>query len=213
MNLAQKIALWADKLRDISAMGLLFAKDPYDLERYQQVQTMSLEMFSLATGETLDELEPLRQTVFARPTPNSCADAAVVDNHGRMLLIRRANNGCWAMPGGVLEVGETPAEGCVREVLEETGFRCEPTQLVGVFDSRYHGYDVQHVYQFVFLCRPLSGEQIVATHEYETLEMGWFTADDLPENLDPNHISRIPEAFRVWRGDITPFFDSWEIGL
>ncbi|MCB0037959.1 MAG: NUDIX hydrolase N-terminal domain-containing protein, partial [Anaerolineales bacterium] len=41
MNIAHQIALWADKLRDVSAMGLLFAQDPYDRERYQQTQTIS----------------------------------------------------------------------------------------------------------------------------------------------------------------------------
>lgn len=41
------------------------------------------------------------------------------------------------MPGGGFRVGETPAEGPVREALEETGLKCEPVALVGVFDSRF----------------------------------------------------------------------------
>lgn len=208
MNIAQKVSLWADKLRDISAMGLLFARNQYDREHYQQVQTISLEMFAFATDTSVEALEPLRSTVFARPTPTACVDAAVIDENGRILLIQRAENGCWAMPSGVLEVGETPAEGCIREVLEETGIRCEPIELVGIFDSRYHGSVApHHIYQFVFLCRLLSSDIVQVTHADEILDMGWFTADNLPDDLDPNHITRIPEAFRVWEGDLTPFFD------
>lgn len=208
MNIAHKIALWADKLRDVSAMGLLFAQAPYDRERYQRTQTISLEMFSLATGQPFAELEPLRTTVLARPTPTTCVDAAVIDENGRLLLIQRADNGCWAMPGGISEVGESPAEGCVREMLEETGVPCEPVELVGIFDSRYHSLaGPHHVYQMLFLCRPLSTPTIPASHAHEILAMGWFTAVELPENLNPNHVTRIPEAFRVWQGDHIPFFD------
>ena len=60
------------------------------------------------------------------------------------------------MPGGALEVGETPAEGVLREVLEETGVHCRPVALVGIFDSRYcHTPHPLHRYHVSFLCEPL----------------------------------------------------------
>jgi len=93
-------------------------------------------MLALATGETWEQIEPLRATIFSKPTPVTGGDAAIIDDEGRILLIQRADNGLWAMPGGALEVGETPAEGVVREALEETGVHCQPIALVGVFDSR-----------------------------------------------------------------------------
>jgi ADP-ribose pyrophosphatase YjhB (NUDIX family) len=81
-------------------------------------------------------------------------DGAVIDPDGRLLMDRRADNGMWAMPGGALEVGETPAEGVVWEVLEETGVHCRPVAMVGVFDSRLCGTESRHhLYHFVFLCR------------------------------------------------------------
>jgi len=49
--------------------------------------------------------------------------AAVFDASRRILLIRRADNGNWAVPGGYMEPGESLSEGCEREVLEETGLR------------------------------------------------------------------------------------------
>jgi hypothetical protein len=140
MKPAQRIALWADRLRDISAMGLHFTRNPYDSENYQHLQDIALEMLALAAGEPLENLEPLRATVYARPTPLAVGDSAVIDPDGRLLMVRRADNGMWAMPGGALEVGETPAEGVVREVLEETGVHCRPVAMVGVFDSRLCGY-------------------------------------------------------------------------
>ena len=152
---ARQIALWADRLRDISALGLHFTDSRYDRERYQAVQNVAMVMLVAATGEPVEELELLRATIFSHPTPLSVGDAAVIDDEGRILLVRRADNQKWAMPGGALEVGETPAEGVVREALEETGVE----------------------------------------------------EDALPRDIDPGHVSRIPEAFRVWRGEMSAFFD------
>jgi ADP-ribose pyrophosphatase YjhB (NUDIX family) len=208
MTPAQQIALWADKLRDMSAMGLHYTKDIYDQQRYREMQTMAMEMHALATGDPLESLEPLRDTVYAHPGPFSVGDAAVIDTAGRILLIQRADNKKWAMPGGALEVGETPAHGVVREALEEAGTHCEPVALVGVFDSRLNGSSSRyHLYAFVFLCR-LTGKPDVTSpsHAHEVVGKGWFSEADLPHDLSPSHAVRIAHAFRVWRGGES-FFD------
>jgi ADP-ribose pyrophosphatase YjhB (NUDIX family) len=136
----------------------------------------------------------------------------VIDDEGRILLIKRADNGQWAMPGGALEVGETPAEGVVRETLEETGVSCRAVSLIGVFDSRLCGTtSPHHLYQFIFLCEPLKkGEPGQPSHAFEVLDADWFPEDGLPEAIDPGHVTRIPEAFRVWHGDGRVFFDGVE---
>ena len=209
MTPAEQIALWADKLRDISAMGLLFSENIHDQAAFREVQTVAMAMLALATGESLEQMESLRAPVFSRPTPLVGGDAAVIDDKGRILLIQRADNGKWAMPGGALDVGETPAEGVVREALEETGVHCRVLSLVGVFDSRLCGTQSRHhLYHFVFLCEPLSLEQVEEpSHAVEVQDRGWFSEDRLPEEIDPGHASRIPEAFRVWHGDGQVFFD------
>jgi hypothetical protein len=82
--------------------------------------------------------------------------------------------------------------------------------LVGVFDSRLlPGSTRHHLYMFLFLCRPLSDQpgEPAASHAHEVLETAWFVGDELPEDLDPLHATRIPEAFRVWRGEGRAYFD------
>lgn len=206
---AQQLAYWADQLRHISAMGLRFAGNRYDRDNYLTIQGISMAMLALATSESLDEMEALRAPVFSRPTPITVADAAVIDDDGRILLIRRADNGKWAMPGGALEVGETPAEGAVRETLEETGLATRAVALVGIHDSRLCGTQARHhLYHLLFLCHPLnSGKASEASHAIEVLDVRWFAENELPEELDPGHVSRIPEAYRVWRGDKEAYFD------
>jgi len=209
MTPAQCIALWADKLRDISAMGLTFCQNIHDRESYRNIQDIAIEMLALATGEPPEQLEPLRAPIFNRPAPIPVGDAAIIDD-GNILLVQRADNHKWAMPGGAMAVGETPAEGVAREAFEETGVRCEPVALVGVFDSRLCGtVSRHHLYQFVFLCKPLNGGEAVEmpSHAIEVLDARWFAGHDLPDDLDPGHVLRIPEAFRVWHGDARVHFD------
>lgn len=210
MSPAQQLALWADRLRDISALGLRFSQNIYDQEHYQAIQNIALEMFALATGAPLADLEALRSSIMARPTPLTTGDAAIINEAGEILLIRRADNQKWAMPGGAMAVGETPAGAVVREALEETGVSCEPLALVGVYDSRYCGsLTPHHLYHFVFLCRPLNDGQAVEppSHAHEVLATAWFAENALPDDLDPGHVSRIPDAFRAWRGHERAFFD------
>ena len=88
---AKQIALWADILQDISAIGLQYSNSIYDKERYTKIQEIASEMLAFATDNTLDDLEPLRETIFCRPSPIVGCDGAVIDDNGRILLIRRSS--------------------------------------------------------------------------------------------------------------------------
>jgi 8-oxo-dGTP pyrophosphatase MutT (NUDIX family) len=171
------------------------------------VQDAALELQALAGGELPESLEPLRGGLFARPTPLSVGDAAVIDEQGRILLMQRADDATWAMPGGALEVGETPAEGALREVWEETGVRCRALALAGVYDSRLCGLRTrQQLYVLNFLCCPI--EVPPGSHEgLETLATGWFSEDALPEPLHHGHEARIRVAYALWRGERAAWFD------
>ncbi len=210
MTPVQQITLWADQLRDVSAQGLMFSTRIYDRANYQTIQQIAIEMLALATARPLEEIEPLRAMLFSRPTPLCVGDAAIIDDAGKILLIRRADNQQWAMPGGGFSVGETPSEGAVREAFEETGVRCKPIALVSVHDSRLCGtVSAHHLYQFCFLCQALdNGEPKQSpSHLAEVLDAQWFGEEDLPSDVDPGHVSRIREAFRAWRGDVRAYFD------
>jgi ADP-ribose pyrophosphatase YjhB (NUDIX family) len=70
------------------------------------------------------------------PKANSivpAVSAIVPDSEGRILLIRRTDNGYWAIPGGGVEPGESVSQATAREVKEETGFDCEVVGIVGVY--------------------------------------------------------------------------------
>ena len=97
----------------------------------------------------------------------------------------------------------------MRETLEETGVRCRAVSLVGVSDSRFCGTPSRHhLYQLTFLCEPLNKKvREKPTHALEVLDVGWSPEGGLPEAIDPGHVMRIPEAYRVWHGNRRVFFD------
>ncbi len=205
---AVTIALWADRMRDMAAAGVRYAGNIYERERAEAILEIAMEMAAYATGVSSAALEPLRHTWFARHTPFSVGDAAVIDDAGRLLLIQRADNRCWAMPGGALNAGETPSAGVLRESLEETGVAAEAVALAGVWTSHRIGAPTAvHLCQMVFLCRPLPVAPVEPSHRHESLAIGWFAEDELPADLDPNHQPRIPEIFAFWRGERPPYFD------
>lgn len=72
---------------------------------------------------------------------------------GKVLVIKRADDGRWVPPGGVLELNETPEQCVVREIREETGIEAEPLRLTGVYKNMNLG-----VVSLAFLCEPVGGE-------------------------------------------------------
>src|SRR5258706_4787856 len=107
--------------------------------------------------------------------------AAIFDAGGeKVLLTRRTDNGRWCLPGGQLEPGESAAEGCAREALEETGLTIRITRLVGVYSSPHMlvAYPDGNRYQLValtFAAEIAAGQPALSD---ETTAWGWFGPTD-----------------------------------
>ena len=123
-----------------------------------------------------------------------CVHAVILDAGGGVLLQRVRDDGKWYCISGVLEPGEEPASGIVREVKEEAGLDVEPVRITGVYASPVVTYANGNVAQFVgtvFLCRVTGGELAVA--DDESLEFRYFAAHALPE-LRADHQRFIEDA-------------------
>lgn len=115
----------------------------------------------------------------------STAAGVVVDPGGQVLLHRRSDTGTWALPGGIIDPAEEPADAAAREIFEETGVIAVPERLAAVTVSApityAHGDRVQYL-ELTFRCRPEGGAARV--NDTESLEVGWHPLDALPV-LDP----------------------------
>jgi ADP-ribose pyrophosphatase YjhB (NUDIX family) len=75
------------------------------------------------------------------PAANSMVpsvNVVVVNDDGSILMIRRTDNGNWALPGGAIDLGESVAQAAVRETIEESGIECEITGIVGIYSDPRH---------------------------------------------------------------------------
>ncbi|MFB7586023.1 NUDIX domain-containing protein [Streptomyces sp. NPDC056169] len=132
---------------------------------------------------TPDFIRALRETAGHQLLFLPGVSAVVFDDRGRVLLGRRADNGTWAVIGGIVEPGEQPADCAVREVYEETAVHCVPERILLVETLRkpvvYPNGDTCQYMDVAFRCRAVGGEARV--NDDESTEVGWFEVDDLPE--------------------------------
>ena len=206
MSFQDEIYMIADELRGIANEGARYADNDYDRQRYGRALSLSARLVAAIEERPEDDvMEEYKQTL-ARVTPFVVAEAAVFRD-GCILLIKREDNGLWAMPGGGTEVGETWAQSVERELREETGLAGTAKRLLGVFDSRlWRSRAKYHFYAGVWLVDVSDDRTPIAGPE--TTDVGFFAEHDLPAELSPGHLRRVPMAFRLARGDLSaPYFD------
>lgn len=113
------------------------------------------------------------------------AGVAVTDR-GRILLVRRADDGTWCLPGGRLELGESVSDCARREFVEETGRSVDLTGLLGVYSDpadQTHRYPDGSVAQFVGVVFTGTAGPSVGPLAGDTVEVGWFGRSELPADL------------------------------
>ena len=201
-NEARRIA---DELREVAAFGLNFARPgSHDAERWQRVLAASARLMAAADGQSADELLSRYRENYFEVGPMASGEAAVF-HAGKLLLVRRTDDGLWALPGGITDPGETLATTAQRELWEEAGIYGPVTQLLGIFDSRlWHSDKRIHFYHAVFL---IEVTDPTPRPSPEVSAADYFAETELPP-LSPGHHLRAPFVFRQLRGEVPiPFFD------
>lgn len=119
------------------------------------------------------------------PEPNSMVpsvNVVVANDAGEILLIRRSDNGNWALPGGAIDLGESVAQAAIRETNEETGIDCEVTGLVGIYTDPKHiilytsNGEVRQEFSIVLIARPTGG---TPTPSDESTEVRWVPSSEI----------------------------------
>ena len=143
-------------------------------------------------------------TYFATdPTEVRISVSAVVrrnEDSREILLMRRSDNRHWGLPGGYVEPGESVVVATAREVREETGYEISVGRLVGVYSdpsTQVIEYDDRRRVQAINLCfTAVAGAKGAPTTPDETLDVGFFDAEELPQPFVPIHQIRVSDAAR-----------------
>ncbi len=134
--------------------------------------------------------------------PTLGADVAIIREDGKIVLTKREDFAVWCLPGGGVDEGESAAQAAIREAREETGLEVELLRLVGIYSKP--DWIGRGDHDVVFAARPVGGELVLTD---ETLDVGFFDPDDLPDPLMWWHRQRVIDAVRgaagvAWRQDV-----------
>jgi len=160
----------------------------------------------IADGHTRLFCESESRFIYENPIP--AATCIVTDERDRLLLLRRRyapGKNLWALPGGFIELGESPSEAANRELREECGITANEPSLVEIIyqESRHYGVSLLIIgYSF-------GGYEGTPSAGDEALEVRFFPFARLPEMAFESHLRMIDlflekrrELRRLW-GDET----------
>lgn len=186
---------WAKQLQSIAQAGLTYSNDVYDLERFELIRQISIEILSEQTGVKMENIKDLfaNETGYATPKVDI---RAVIFKDNKILMVREKLDGDWSLPGGWADIGLTPSEVAVKEVKEESGFDVKVTKLLAVQDKKCHPHPPSpfHVYKMFIQCEIIGGQPM---ESIETSAVEFFSENELPPlSIARNTKNQIEMAFK-----------------
>lgn len=152
--------IWARELHSLAQAGRLYADNPFDLERYDDLRRVAAEIFSAYGGIDTREVLDLFDKDVGYATPKIDVRGVVFREDKIMMVREIQDDGRWTLPGGWADVNESPSSGVCREVFEESGYEVRAVKLLGVFDRSRH---IEHnplpftIYKLFFQCEIIGG--------------------------------------------------------
>ncbi|PWK74183.1 ADP-ribose pyrophosphatase YjhB (NUDIX family) [Mucilaginibacter oryzae] len=167
------------QLRAIADTGLLYAKNEYDIERYQELRHLSTQMFDEVSGYGEEKINLLFPQATDYPTAKVDLRGILLSPDHKILLARESGDGKWSLPGGWGDIGYSPKETIIKEFFEETGLQVSAERLLAVFDKKMHPHPPQpfYVYKMVFYCKAITTQ---VNKGFDVLDVQYFDINNLP---------------------------------
>jgi ADP-ribose pyrophosphatase YjhB (NUDIX family) len=187
---------WAKRLQALAQDGLTYTKDHYDVERYEQLRTITAEILATYAEADLAHVRGLLAHEQGPATPKVDVRGAAFHD-GKLLLVKEPSDGAWSLPGGWADVGESPAQAIVREIREESGYETRVVKLAALYDRDKHPHPpyLYPVYKVFFICELARPSPSI---EAET-DAEFFAAGALPQlsltRVLPGQIARLFEHY------------------
>ncbi|HEY9001369.1 MAG TPA: NUDIX hydrolase N-terminal domain-containing protein [Mucilaginibacter sp.] len=154
-----------DELRAIAQIGINYSKNPHDLHNYERLLGLAADEYAAFTGLPSPEIMERFRKELGYVTPKIGVNGVLFNSEGKIFLEQRSDDHLWGIPGGWVDVGESPETALKREFVEEANFVIEPVDIIK-FHTRLPGEFNQphtsvHIYYY---CRYISGE-LKTSHE------------------------------------------------
>ncbi|MGI0484720.1 NUDIX hydrolase [Pantanalinema rosaneae CENA516] len=198
---------WAQKLQAIARNGLTYSQNPFDIDRFQQVQQVAAEIMATYTTLEPSYVQNFFQQETGYATPKIDVRGAVFQDD-KILLVKERFDGLWTLPGGYVDIGEPPSLAVEREVYEESGYQTRAVKLLALYDRNHprhnHPPFEYHIYKLFFLCELISGSPASSV---ETEAATFFTAHEIPDlsltRVVPSQIARLFDYYHhpEWQTD------------
>lgn len=190
---------WAQRLQAIAQNGFTYCQNPYDLDRYAQMRQIAAEIMATYADVEPSFVRNLFEQEDGYATPKVDV-RGVVFQQDKILLVKEREDGCWTLPGGWVDVGESPSDAVVREVYEESGYLTRAVKLLALYDRNHPRHEHpplrHHVYKLFFMCKLIGGAPL---ENLETSEVEFFAQQQIPElsltRVVPSQIARLFEHY------------------
>jgi ADP-ribose pyrophosphatase YjhB (NUDIX family) len=198
---------WATRLQSIAQSGLTFGENQYDLDRYQQIRDLSVEIMHEYTDVKHEKIINLFASETGYQTPKVDIRAAVFKDD-KILMVKEKIDGKWSLPGGWADVNTSVSESAVRECQEEAGAEVKPKRVIAIHHANKQNNFVYPytIYKIIVECDLI---KYCFEENSETLGSGFFSSDNLPElSVERNNPDQINLCFEAKKHKLfEPVFD------
>jgi ADP-ribose pyrophosphatase YjhB (NUDIX family) len=186
MNKQIELLQLAKQVQALAENGLHYSENDYDLDRYSNLEEISLRMISLVSGLSEKTIEMATPERNGYRTPKVDIRCVIFNDRDEILMVQERIDSRWSLPGGWCDVGYTPTEVAEKEAFEEAGIRVNAGRLLAVLDKKKHDHpeDLFYAYKIFLECKP---ENFEIKPGMETLDAGFFTENALPELSTPRN--------------------------
>ena len=170
---------WIVELQVIAQAGLHYSKDPYEIERYERILEITIEIISKKSELPIEKVKNLLLNEKAYQTPKIVSRAAIF-RENNILLVKEKDTNTWSLPGGWVEVNESIKSNIIKEVKEEAGLDVVPDRLVAVQCYNKHNKPkyAYGICKIFIICNFVSGRFVPNP---ETSDSDYFSINELPD--------------------------------
>lgn len=206
--MTNELLILAKRVQAIAESGLHYTESDWDIDRYKELEKIVMEMISKITDQPLEVIKVALPDRYGYKTPKIDVRAVLINPENEILLVKERVDSRWSMPGGWCDIGFTPREVAEKEAKEEAGISLSAGRLIALLDKKCHDHpeDLHYTYKIFIECK---AEDYTIKTGMETLDVGFFKQDQLPELSTPrNTRSQINSMFDFHYGKVNwPLLD------